>query len=93
MEINMKKVSIDMVGISCIVLRAQNPEELWQNVLPGRRFFRKAPDVRLPQEWCYDPHPPAPGKTYRNQLALITTWRLDPFKFKIAPISQYSKLR
>ena len=89
----MKKVSIDMIGMSCIVPRAQNPVELWQNVLPGRSFFRKAPDVRLSQQWYYDPHPPAPGKTYRNQMPLITNWKFDPFKFKIAPISQYSKLR
>lgn len=84
----MKKSSIAIIGMACIAPGAHNPEELWQNILAGRRYFRKAPDERLPRKWYYDPNPEAPGKTYCDQMAVITNWEFDPFKYKIAPITQ-----
>ncbi len=84
----MKNNSIAIISMACIAPGAHSPEELWQNILAGRRFFRKAPDERLPRKWYYDPDPDAPGKTYCDQMAVITNWEFDPFQFKIAPITQ-----
>ncbi|MCB2219789.1 MAG: SDR family NAD(P)-dependent oxidoreductase [Bacteroidetes bacterium] len=83
-----KNNSIAIIGMACTAPGAHSPEELWQNVLAGRRYFRKAPDERMPRKWYYDPDPEAPGKTYCDQMAVITDWVFDPYKFKIAPITQ-----
>jgi enediyne polyketide synthase len=80
--------SIAIIGMTCIAPGAHSPEELWQNILAGRRYFRKAPDERLPRKWYYDADPNAPGKTYCDQMAVISDWEFDPYEFKIAPITQ-----
>ena len=76
--------SIAIIGLACEFPGAHSPEELWQNVLAGRRFFRKAPPERLPPEY-FDPDPDAPGKSYCDQMAVITGWRFDPVEFGIPP--------
>jgi enediyne polyketide synthase len=72
--------------MGCVFPGAHSPEELWQNVLAGRRFFRRAPPERLPPADYCDPDPEAPGKSYCEQLALITGWVFDPFEFRIPPV-------
>ncbi|MGR3219681.1 MAG: beta-ketoacyl synthase N-terminal-like domain-containing protein [Candidatus Anammoxibacter sp.] len=57
--------SIAIIGMACVFPGAHSPEELWQNVLAGRRSFRKAPPERIPKEY-FDPDPNVPGKSYNN---------------------------
>ena len=78
--------SIAVVGMGCIYPGAHSPEELWVNVLAGRRFFRKAPPERMPAEY-FDPDPQAPDKSYCDRMAAITGWEFDPLKFRIPPVT------
>ena len=48
---------IAIVGMACVYPGAHSPQELWQNVLAGRRFFRKSPSERLPLTDYFDPDP------------------------------------
>jgi enediyne polyketide synthase len=78
--------AIAIIGLACEFPGAHTPEELWQNVLAGRRFFRKAPPERMPPEY-FDPNPEAPGKSYCDQMAVITGWSFDPVEFGIPPVT------
>jgi enediyne polyketide synthase len=78
--------TVAIIGMACELPGAHSPEELWQNVLAGRRFFRKSPPERLPPEY-FDPDPDAPGKSYCDQMAVITDWVFDPVEFHIAPVA------
>jgi enediyne polyketide synthase len=79
-------LSIAIIGMACEFPGAHSPEELWENVLAGRRFFRKAPPERLPSEY-FDSDPDAPGKSYCDQMAVITDWSFDPVAFRIPPVT------
>src|ERR1700691_4861834 len=83
------KTSIAVVGMGCIYSGAHSPEELWQNVLAGRRFFRKAPPERLPPEY-FDLDPHAPDNSFCDRMRVITGWEVDPLKFRIPPITARS---
>ena len=85
-----KKDSIVVIGLGCVYSGAHSPEELWQNVLASRRFFRVAPDVRLPKKYYFDRDKFAPGKTYCDKMAVITDWEFDPVEFHIPPVSAYT---
>lgn len=80
------QASIAIVGIACEFPGAHSPEELWQNVLSGRRYFRKAPKERLPPEY-FDPDLSAPEKAYYDQMAVIIGWQFDPLEFRIPPVT------
>ncbi len=77
--------AIAVIGMGCVYPGAHSPEELWQNVLAGRRYFRKMPDERLPRNDYFDSDPSTPGKTYCDQMAVITDWAFDPLQFRIPP--------
>ncbi|MCK5852251.1 type I polyketide synthase, partial [bacterium] len=85
-----KNDPIAVIGLGCVYPGAHSPEELWQNVLAGRRYFRVAPDVRLPREDYFDSNKYAPGKTYCDKMAVITDWEFDPLEFHIPPVSVYT---
>ena len=78
--------AIAVVGMGCVYPGAHSPEELWENVLAGRRFFRKAPSERMPPEY-FDADPLAPDKSYCDRMAVISGWEFDPLKFRIPPIT------
>jgi enediyne polyketide synthase len=82
--------SIAVIGMGCVYPGAHSPEELWQNVLAGRRYFRKMPSERLPRSDYYDPDPKVPGKTYCDQMAVITDWAFDPLEFHIPPVVMHA---
>ena len=84
-----KKDAIALVGMSCVYPGALSPEELWTNIMAGRRFFRTLPDERLPRSDYYDPDPRAPGKTYADKIAVIDGWKFDPLDYRIPPITAY----
>lgn len=70
--------------MGCVYPGAHSPEELWTNVLAGRRYFRKAPPERMPAEY-FDSDPSTPDKSYCDKMAVITDWEFDPVHFHIAP--------
>ncbi len=79
--------SIAVVGMNCIYPGAHNYDELWTNILAGRRFFRKFPDERLPLNDYYDPDPYAPGKSYCDLMAVIDGWSFDPLDYNTPPVT------
>ena len=82
--------SIAVIGMESLYPGAHSPEELWQNILAGRRYFRKMPNERLPRSDYYDPDPTAPGKTYCDQIAVITDWEFAPLAFHIPPVVMHA---
>ncbi|HTG02182.1 MAG TPA: SDR family NAD(P)-dependent oxidoreductase [Nitrospirota bacterium] len=82
-----KNNSIAVVGMACVFPGAHSPEELWQNALAERRYFRKFPDERLPRKDYYDADLDAPAKTYSDFMAVITGWSFDPVAFRVPPVT------
>lgn len=79
--------AIAIIGMACVYPGAHTPNELWLNILAGRRFFRRSPAERLPMADYFDPDQSAPGKTYCDQMAIITDWVFDPLEFKVPPVT------
>nr|WP_294543324.1 type I polyketide synthase [uncultured Rhodopila sp.] len=78
--------AIAIIGMACEFPGAHSPEQLWQNVLAGRRHFRRAPKERLPPEY-FDPDPATPGTSYADKMAVLEGWQFDPLEFRIPPVS------
>ncbi|MEZ4270843.1 MAG: beta-ketoacyl synthase N-terminal-like domain-containing protein [Myxococcota bacterium] len=74
---------IAIVGIGCWYPGAQNPKELWENILARRRQFRRIPDVRLPLAEYHDDDKLTPDKTYGTRAALIDGYRFDWARHRI----------
>ncbi|MFI5565335.1 SDR family NAD(P)-dependent oxidoreductase [Amycolatopsis japonica] len=75
---------ISIVGIGLRYPDAGSPEELWENVLAGRRAFRRLPDERMNREDYYSPDPKAPDRFYANKAAVLRDYEFDRIKYKIA---------
>jgi enediyne polyketide synthase len=75
---------IAVVGIACRYPDAENPEQLWQNVLAGRRAFRKLPDQRMRAEDYYSPDPTAPDRFYSAKAAVIEGFEFDRVRYRVA---------
>jgi enediyne polyketide synthase len=80
---SMKNRSSDIaiVGMSCRYPGANSVREVWENVLAGRRQFRRMPDVRLPLAEYH--HPNAPDKTYGTKAAVLDGFEMDWAKRRI----------
>ena len=66
---------ISIVGIACRYPDADGPEQLWQNVLAGRRAFRQVPEVRLPSG--YRGSRDDVDRTYLTHAAVLRDWEFD----------------
>jgi enediyne polyketide synthase len=75
---------IAIVGIACRYPDASSPQELWENVLAGRRAFRRIPDERLRLEDYWSADPAAPDRFYARHAAVIEGFDFDRVKYKIA---------
>ena len=75
---------IAIVGIACRYPDANSPAELWENVLTGRRAFRRLPDERMRLEDYWSPDPAAPDRFYAQKAAVIEGFEFDRVGFKIA---------
>ncbi|MER7458839.1 type I polyketide synthase [Micromonospora sp. NPDC126480] len=75
---------IAIIGIGCRYPDATSPNELWENVLAGRRAFRRLPDERtnLADYWAADPA--AADRFYVRNAAVIRGYEFDRVRFKIA---------
>jgi enediyne polyketide synthase len=75
---------IAIVGIACRYPDANSPAELWENVLAGRRAFRRIPDERLRLDDYWSEDPAAPDRFYSRKAAVIEGFEFDRVKYKIA---------
>ncbi|WP_328436279.1 type I polyketide synthase [Streptomyces sp. NBC_00444] len=75
---------IAIVGMACRFPDADNPRQLWESVLAGRRAFRRLPDVRLNPADYYAAEPAAPDRHYATHAAVIEGWEFDRTKYRVA---------
>ncbi|HEV2639951.1 MAG TPA: type I polyketide synthase [Actinocrinis sp.] len=75
---------IAVVGIACRYPDADSPDRLWENVLAGRRAFRRLPDERMRQEDYYSPDPAAPDRFYTRKAAVIEGYEFDRVEHRVA---------
>jgi len=75
---------ISVVGIACRYPDADSPDRLWENILAGRRAFRKLPDERMNLADYYSPDPTAPDKFYTQKAAVIEGFEFDRVKHRVA---------
>lgn len=79
-----ERSGISVVGMACRYPDAGSPTDLWQNVLAGRRAFRRLPDERMRAEDYYSPDPSAPDRFYSAKAAVIDGFEFDRVKYRIA---------
>jgi enediyne polyketide synthase len=81
-------MKIAVVGLGCRYPGANNPKELFENILAGRRYFREMP----PQRWSirdyFDQDPANSDTTYCRLAALLEGFEFNPAEFRI-PQSTY----
>lgn len=75
---------ISIVGIGLRYPDAGSPDELWANVLAGRRAFRRLPDERMNREDYYSPDAEAPDRFYAQKAAVLRDYEFDRIKYKVA---------
>ena len=75
---------IAIVGIACRYPDAESPAQLWENVLAGRRAFRRIPPERMRLEDYWSPDPAAPDRFYAQKAAVIEGFEFDRVGHKIA---------
>ncbi|HEU5471194.1 MAG TPA: type I polyketide synthase [Actinophytocola sp.] len=80
----MSSERIAVVGIALRYPDASTPGELWENILAGRRAFRRLPDVRMNQADYFSPDPKAPDRFYAAKAAVLRDYQFDRVKFKVA---------
>jgi len=74
---------IAVVGIALRYPDATSPDELWRNVLAGRRAFRRLPDERMRAEDYYSPDPTAPDRHYSKMAAVLEGFDFDRVAYRI----------
>ncbi|MGI8665207.1 MAG: SDR family NAD(P)-dependent oxidoreductase [Jatrophihabitans sp.] len=75
---------IAVVGIACRYPDADSTEQLWQNVLAGRRAFRRLPDERMNLDDYYSPDPSAPDRFYTRKAAVLEGFEFDRVEYRVA---------
>ena len=75
---------VAIVGIGLTYPDAGGPGQFWENVLAGRRAFRRLPDVRMNRAdyWSADPH--APDRFYADRAAVLRDWSFDRVAYRVA---------
>ncbi|WP_165224021.1 type I polyketide synthase [Aquisphaera insulae] len=76
--------AIALVGLGCVYPDACSPVELWENVLAGRRAFRRLPPERLRAEDYWSADRAAADRTYSVQAALIEGYEFDRVGFRVS---------
>ena len=75
---------IAIIGIGLRYPDAGSPEELWENVLQGRRAFRRLPNERMNADDYYSPDPHAPDRFYAAKAAVLRDYEFDRVEFSVA---------
>lgn len=74
---------IAVVGMALRYPDASTPDELWRNVLAGRRAFRRLPDERMRAADYYSPDPSVPDRHYTRMAAVLEGFEFDRVKYRI----------
>ena len=77
-------VAIAVVGMGCRYPDARSPAELWENVLAGRRAFRRLPAERLRLDDYFAADRDVADHTYSTEAAVIEGWEFDRLRFRVA---------
>lgn len=80
----MMKNGVAIVGMACRYPDAGSPAELWNNVLAGRRAFRRIPAERLRLEDYFSTDERAEDSVYSSEGAFIEGYEFDRVRFRIA---------
>ena len=75
---------IAIVGIGLRYPDADSTSDLWENILAGRRAFRRLPDERMNSADYYSPDPAAPDRFYTSKAAVLRNFEFDRMKYKVA---------
>src|ERR671935_161807 len=78
------KSAVAIIGMSCCYPDARSPGELWDNVLAGRRAFRRIPPERLRLEDYFAADAQAEDRVYSSEGAFIEGYEFDRVRFRIA---------
>jgi enediyne polyketide synthase len=76
--------AVSIVGMGCCYADARSPRELWENVLAGRRVFRRIPPERLRLDDYFSPDRETPDSIYSAEAALIEGYEFDRVGFRVA---------
>ena len=76
---------VAVVGLACRFPDSDDPAELLDTALTGRRAFRRLPPVRLSLDDYHRPDPATSDATYANRAALIEGWKFDCAAFGVEP--------
>ena len=80
----MNHPSIAIVGMACRYPDANNPSELWENVLAQRRSFRRLPRQRLNLDDYLSEDHSTSDTTYCPMAAVLEGYEFDRSRFRIA---------
>ncbi|GAB3885181.1 hypothetical protein GCM10029964_047430 [Kibdelosporangium lantanae] len=80
----MSNARIAVVGIGLRYPDADSPRRLWENVLAGRRAFRRLPDERMNHADYFSPDPAAPDRFYSRNAAVLRDFEFDRVRYKVA---------
>ncbi|MBN2475117.1 MAG: SDR family NAD(P)-dependent oxidoreductase [Pirellulales bacterium] len=76
--------AIALVGMSCRYPEARSPIELWENVVAGRRAFRRLPPERLRLEDYFCPDARGEDTIYVTEAAVLEGYEFDRVRFRVA---------
>ncbi|MFF2614510.1 SDR family NAD(P)-dependent oxidoreductase [Kitasatospora sp. NPDC058046] len=80
----MSSERIAIVGIGLRYPDANSPGELWDNVLGGRRAFRRLPDERMNQADYWSADRTAPDRYYATKAAVLRDYSFDRVGYSVA---------
>ncbi|MEV0678660.1 type I polyketide synthase [Actinosynnema sp. NPDC050436] len=80
----MSSERIAIVGIGLRYPDAGSAAELWENVLAGRRAFRRLPDERMNHADYFSPDPAAPDRFYSAKAAVLRDFEFDRVRYRVA---------
>ncbi|MGK4584704.1 type I polyketide synthase [Kitasatospora sp. HPMI-4] len=80
----MSSERIAIVGIGLRYPDANSASELWDNVLSGRRAFRRLPDERMNQADYWSADRSAPDRYYATKAAVLRDYSFDRIRYSVA---------
>jgi enediyne polyketide synthase len=76
--------AIAIVGMACRYPDAATPVALWDNVLAGRRAFRRLPAERLRLDDYWSPDRSAPDCFYASKAAVLEGYQFDRVAYRVS---------
>jgi acyl transferase domain-containing protein/NAD(P)-dependent dehydrogenase (short-subunit alcohol dehydrogenase family)/NAD(P)H-dependent flavin oxidoreductase YrpB (nitropropane dioxygenase family)/acyl carrier protein len=78
---------IAIIGMACVLPKAADLQEYWENILAGVDAVTEVPKERFDWERYYDPDPKAPDKIYSKWGGFIDEIPFDPLRYGMPPNS------